>query len=270
MGLDRRQAPMSLTTRCPNCGTAFRVQPTQLSARGGKVRCGRCANVFDGVAALVQEGAAGENAAPLPEAEPSPQLALFESAKKLPPLSGTGDAANEDAAVPQFLDEQAPPKRRALWGLAALLALVVLAGQAALQYRAYIAALVPDARPWLTTACALIGCEMRLPRDIKLIQIESSELKQYPSGNGVVQLDAAFRNTSPLAQEFPVLMLTLTDAADEILARRAIPPQQYLQPADPKVIRSGVPGASVVNVRLFFDNSQLRAIGYRIALVYPT
>ena len=54
---------MSLTTRCPNCGTAFRVQPAQLSARGGKVRCGRCANVFDGVAALIQEGAAtNENA----------------------------------------------------------------------------------------------------------------------------------------------------------------------------------------------------------------
>ena len=30
-------------TRCPNCGTAFRVQPAQLSARGGKVRCGKCA-----------------------------------------------------------------------------------------------------------------------------------------------------------------------------------------------------------------------------------
>ena len=26
---------MSLTTRCPSCGTAFRVQPAQLSARGG-------------------------------------------------------------------------------------------------------------------------------------------------------------------------------------------------------------------------------------------
>jgi predicted Zn finger-like uncharacterized protein len=260
---------MSLTTRCPNCGTAFRVQPAQLSARGGKVRCGRCANVFDGVAALVQEGSAtSESAAPLPEAEPSPQLGLFESAKKLPPLPATGAAANEDAAVPQFLDEPARPRRLA-WGFATLLALVVLAAQAALYFRAYLVALVPDSRPYLVSACAYLGCEMRLPRDIKLIQIESSELKQYPSGNGVVQLDAAFRNTSTLTQEFPVLMLTLTDAADEILARRAIAPQQYLQPADPKVIRSGVPGASVVNVRLFFDNSQLRAIGYRIALVYP-
>ena len=262
---------MSLTTRCPNCGTAFRVQPAQLSARGGKVRCGRCANVFDGVSALIQEGgASSENAPPLPEGEPSPQLGLFESGKKLPPLPGAGDAANEDAAVPQFLDEPTRPRRRLAWGFAALLALTVLAGQAALYFRAYVTAFVPDSRQYFASACLLLGCEMRLPRDIKLIQIESSELKQYPSGNGVVQLDAAFRNTSTITQEFPVLMLTLTDAADEILARRAIPPQQYLQPADPKVIRSGVPGSSIVNVRLFFDNSQLRAIGYRIALVYPS
>ena len=260
---------MSLTTRCPNCGTAFRVQPTQLSARGGKVRCGRCANVFDGVSALIQEGTASEAASPLPEGEPSPQLGLFESGKKPPPLAGTTDAANEDAAVPQFLDEPARPRRRLAWSFAAFLALVVLAAQAALYFRAYVVVFVPESRPYLASACAFVGCEMRLPRDIKLIQIESSELKQYPSGNGIVQLDAAFRNTSTLIQEFPVLMLTLTDAADEILARRAIPPQQYLQPADAKIIRSGVPGSSVVNVRLFFDNSQLRAIGYRIALVYP-
>jgi len=262
---------VSLTTRCPNCGTAFRVQPAQLSARGGKVRCGRCANVFDGVAALIQEdgSAAPAAEASAPAAEPSPQLALFESGRRAPPLAATADAANEDAAVPQFLDEPARPRRRLAWAFAALLALGVLAAQAALYFRAYLAALVPESRPYLASACALLACEMRLPRDIKLIQIESSELKQYPSGNGVVQLDAAFRNTSTITQEFPVLMLTLTDAADEILARRAIPPQQYLQPADPKVIRSGVPGSSVVNVRLFFDNSQLRAIGYRIALVYP-
>ena len=29
---------MSLVTRCASCGTAFRVQPTQLSARAGQVR----------------------------------------------------------------------------------------------------------------------------------------------------------------------------------------------------------------------------------------
>ena len=46
---------MSLITRCPACGTAFRVQTSQLAAHGGTVRCGKCSGVFNGVAALVEE-----------------------------------------------------------------------------------------------------------------------------------------------------------------------------------------------------------------------
>jgi predicted Zn finger-like uncharacterized protein len=48
---------MSLLTRCPRCSTVFRVTPVQLQARGGKVRCGRCMNVFDGFQALIVEEA---------------------------------------------------------------------------------------------------------------------------------------------------------------------------------------------------------------------
>jgi len=38
---------MSLTTRCPACGTRFRVVPDQLKISDGWVRCGHCADVFD-------------------------------------------------------------------------------------------------------------------------------------------------------------------------------------------------------------------------------
>ncbi|MCC6474984.1 MAG: zinc-ribbon domain-containing protein [Burkholderiales bacterium] len=41
---------MSLVTRCPECVTAYRVSQAQLDARGGRVRCGRCGEVFDAVA----------------------------------------------------------------------------------------------------------------------------------------------------------------------------------------------------------------------------
>ncbi|SCY67756.1 MJ0042 family finger-like domain-containing protein [Nitrosospira sp. Nl5] len=48
---------MALVTRCPNCATAFRVTPLHLQAHGGHVRCGHCAQVFNGFATLatVQE-----------------------------------------------------------------------------------------------------------------------------------------------------------------------------------------------------------------------
>ncbi|WMD18696.1 DUF3426 domain-containing protein [Achromobacter seleniivolatilans] len=46
---------MALTTRCPQCGTSFKVVPDQLRVRNGLVRCGACATVFDGRACLLPE-----------------------------------------------------------------------------------------------------------------------------------------------------------------------------------------------------------------------
>lgn len=46
---------MSMTTQCPACGTKFRVTPQQLQTQRGRVRCGRCATVFDGFRSLASE-----------------------------------------------------------------------------------------------------------------------------------------------------------------------------------------------------------------------
>ena len=46
---------MAMTTRCPQCGTAFKVVPDQLRVRNGLVRCGACDTVFDGRACLVAQ-----------------------------------------------------------------------------------------------------------------------------------------------------------------------------------------------------------------------
>ena len=92
---------MSLITRCPNCGTAFRVQRDQLSARGGTVRCGKCGDMFDGVAALVVEGV--ERLA----LDPSPQLGLFDPSRRQPPAQ----IALEPGPAPEFLAERKPQRR---------------------------------------------------------------------------------------------------------------------------------------------------------------
>lgn len=258
---------MNLTTRCPNCGTAFRVQPAQLSARGGKVRCGKCANVFDGVAALVADGAASRNAAA--EAEPSPQLALFEASRKTP-LVGAGDAANEDVPLAEFLDdEESRPKRRLAWAFGALLALAVLAAQAALHFRTEIAVLLPETRAHLAAACAALKCELRLPRRPKLMTIESSDLQADGRRENVIVLNAVLRNQAQFAQEYPALELTLTDERDEAVARRVLLPADYLAGAAKEQIAHGIGAGADVALRVFIDTSGLRAIGYRMYLYFP-
>src|SRR5437763_7973166 len=111
---------MSLVTRCPICGTAFRVQSAQLAAHSGTVRCGKCGGVFNGVAGLVEEGD-GRIAL-----EPSPQLGLFDPGRQALPST----APSGVPPVPDFL-APAPPSRRAtwLWAVAALLGVLALGAQ---------------------------------------------------------------------------------------------------------------------------------------------
>ena len=43
---------MALATKCPQCGSLFRVVADQLKLRGGLVRCGQCRAVFDAIGSL--------------------------------------------------------------------------------------------------------------------------------------------------------------------------------------------------------------------------
>lgn len=48
----------SMVTRCPKCGTAFRITATQLESAKGAVRCGSCLHVFKAQSSLVTKPAA--------------------------------------------------------------------------------------------------------------------------------------------------------------------------------------------------------------------
>ena len=256
---------MNLTTRCPNCGTAFRVQPTQLSARGGKVRCGKCTHVFDGVAALVAES---EQGAVQAETEPSPQLALFGAARKSP-LTGAGEAANEDAPVADFLEETPPPRRS--WSLAfgVVLLLLGLAAQATFYFRVEIAARIPETRPYLVAACATLKCDVKLPRSPKQMAIESSDLQADGRRENLIVLNAVLRNQAQFAQAFPALELTLTDERDEALARRVLMPADYFAGVPAEQVAHGIGAGADAPLRIYFDTGGLRAIGYRMYLFFP-
>jgi predicted Zn finger-like uncharacterized protein len=255
---------MNLTTRCPDCGTAFRVQPVQLSARGGKVRCGKCAHVFDGVAALIAEGQQSTQA----ETEPSPQLALFAAARKSP-LAGASEAANEDVPVADFLDEAPPPRRPLASAFGVALALVVLAAQAAHYFRAEIAVLIPETRPYLVAACATLKCDLKLPRRPKLMAIESSDLQADGRRDSVIVLNAVLRNQAQFAQEYPALELTLTDERDEAVARRVLLPTEYLAGLPAEQMARGIGAGADAPLRVYFDTGGLRAVGYRMYLFFP-
>jgi predicted Zn finger-like uncharacterized protein len=59
-------AHMLLATRCPFCEAVFRVQPAQLAARRGLVRCGHCREAFDASGSLFELAEGGDFASAVP------------------------------------------------------------------------------------------------------------------------------------------------------------------------------------------------------------
>lgn len=90
---------MSFTTRCPACGTMFRVVPDQLKISDGWVRCGHCSDVFDAMLNL-------QNETPDPETTPPPST--------MAPSTSRVVARRVPIAPSVSLPSPTPPTRRPL------------------------------------------------------------------------------------------------------------------------------------------------------------
>ncbi|AMC33433.1 DUF3426 domain-containing protein [Janthinobacterium sp. B9-8] len=89
---------MNDITRCPNCQTAFRVTEAQLQAHRGKVRCGRCAFVFNAKECIESEQIAETISTPI-MATAKPQAAQIITAVA-PAANVSSEAAKPLAAAP--------------------------------------------------------------------------------------------------------------------------------------------------------------------------
>lgn len=83
-----------ILARCPACSTTFRVQPEQLNARHGRVRCGQCKHAFNALENQVEEEALVDDPHP-----PEPTS---------PPIAEQADAP------PLFVLQEIPPEAAAL------------------------------------------------------------------------------------------------------------------------------------------------------------
>jgi predicted Zn finger-like uncharacterized protein len=257
---------MSMVTSCPACTTTFRVSPEQLSQRQGKVRCGKCSGVFDAFKSLAT--LPDEPTADLP-AEPPADLPAGAAASAMP-QQGTLDIGPSESMRVEDADARAPAKGRLArrFGFAALVVLVVLlAAQLAYIFRDRLAASWPASRPVLERMCALTGCTVAWPKRPDLLAIEASDLQADPARANVIVLTATLRNRGSIGVARPALELTLTNAQDQMIARRIFLPRDYLPGAADA--SSAMSPLTEVDVRLTLDTADLRPAGYRLFLFYP-
>jgi len=213
--------------------------------------------MFDGVAALVVEGA--EQLA----LDPSPQLGLFDPSRRPAPAAPAGSA---DAPLPAFLEAAEPPARwrRWMWLLLSLIAFGALCAQL-YRVRTEVTVILPEIRPVLEGACRFAGCTVPLPRRPELIRIVSDDM-QDDANRQVYVLHALLRNVGRFPQQYPDIELTLTDA-DQPVARRVLRPAEYLDGRTaPRLIAGGIEAGGEEPLRVYVDARGVRASGYELCI----
>jgi len=296
--------PEEKYTRCPACATVFRVTSEQLAMRAGQVRCGHCKTVFDGNAqrvSLAPPRAPDHGTPPIDETALGPPTTTLRNAQALEPpeipsepsaavvtIAGAtataaagatataAAAAGATAAEIPYEDRfsrarQKKPRRghAILYAVAIALLVVLIAAQGVFHFRDAIAAHWPALQPVLARLCSLAGCTIRPLRDAAMsyLSIDASDLQADPAHRGLLILTATLRNRAPWSLAYPHLELTLTDAQDQIVVRRALGPADYAGgTAD---LQRGISPNGEVAVKVFIDASATSQAGYRLYMFYP-
>jgi hypothetical protein len=135
--------------------------------------------------------------------------------------------------LPSFIrppaDDGSVAQARTGWhapAMIATLALLLLL-QVLLADRVQLAA---DARwrPAVSTACAVLRCDVPAWREPAAITLVRRDIRPHPTRPGVLHVTASFRNDARWAQAWPVLLLTLSDVDGRAVGERAFQPREYL------------------------------------------
>jgi predicted Zn finger-like uncharacterized protein len=269
-------------TRCPGCSTVYRVTLEQLALRDGQVRCGHCLTIFDGNAQMISLAPRVGIPTEPDELALGPPTVTLRSARALDPPPPDMPAPPREPSFRRELDAEpdaesaqrtsdkksrrAARVRRRLYAATIPVLALLLIGQVVFHYRDALAARWPVAKPALAKMCAAAGCAIRPLRDVTGLAIDASDLQADPAHRGLLILTATIRNraTTPLA--YPYLELTLTDANDQLVVRRALAPAEYA--SGTVEIANGIPANGEVLVKLFIDASTTTQAGYRLYLFY--
>ncbi len=244
----------TLHARCPGCRTTFVVTAAQLDARGGLVRCGHCATVFQAGRQAIDAPAAAqgkrqrrsERRATLDRRSDSPAAGKRQRRGRRkgaaqprmpaePAAAPTPEVTPAEFVTPALakilLAGRSSPVRRGLWALATLVLVALLAAQVVYFYASELAR-VPRLEPWVVAACARLTCVIRSPQDIRQIQLLRSSIAPHPKKqHDALRIRSSLVNRADFAQPFPLMEVTLTSRNGKVVARRTYLPHEYLAPA---------------------------------------
>jgi hypothetical protein len=158
-------------------------------------------------------------------------------------------------------------RMRAALAASGLMLSVILALQMLVHWRDAAASRWPYTQAWLTETCSLFSadpatCNIQAPKRIANVSVESSTLVQADSPN-TYQLSITLRNRSTEVVTLPSIELNITNANNQLIARRALSPNHF------RAETENLPGSTEMVLSLFFKSEVQPVSGYTVEAFYP-
>lgn len=154
------------------------------------------------------------------------------------------------------------PWVRAVLASLSIVLLASLGLQGAHHFRNDVVARWPDAAPSLAAWCEAIGCSIGAPCHIDEIAVESTALSRVGTSDNY-RLTIVLRNLSGLVTAMPSVDLALTDAAGQLIARRALSRSDFAS-APPQL-----PAGGEATLQTALSAGATRITGYTVEVFYP-
>jgi predicted Zn finger-like uncharacterized protein len=224
-------------------------------------------------AAAVQEPSVAAPGADAPDSIAAPPLYPWFPSEVIDSKLPTESRIEEEEPDLDSVSFVRKARRQAMWKRPLVraflvLLMLVLAAALALQYavqeRDKLAATQPQLRPWLQLLCGPLRCEVRPPRQIDAIVIDSSSFNRLRTD--AYRLSFSLRNQAAMPVAMPSLELTLTDSQDQPLIRSVLAPRDIGAPA---VIAAAGESTTTVAVSVPANGGFGRIAGYRLLAFYP-
>ena len=259
-------------TQCPACLTTFKVTPAQLKVSRGMVRCGICSAVFHDEQRLLEVPAketAETTAAPAaPKKNKRGRGHKNKNALKHSTRHTTSDEALH-ADIPIITERRAVARERSawktvLWSLGNLSLALLLGGQFIFFYHDELGR-IPAWRPVMARFCEHAGCELLPLQDVGQIELLQTSIAPHPQYENALRIRTTLVNRASFAQTYPLIEVSLTNNAGNVIARRNFSSAQYLETPATGLLTPNVVAISVIDV----TNPDNKAVGYEIRPVTP-
>jgi len=268
-------------TFCPSCLTVFNITVHHLNKASGQVRCRECQLVYNAIDYLFEDLSAVQAALSKGTSTSGDAGAeVIQTAHKTDtavPVGAEGDHADRDdrsdpvEAIPlmQPVTQDGWQNRAISWkdvvsGAGIGLLLMLLGVQWVYFNRAELAG-DSNWRPTLERVCNLVHCDLPLRVDLSKIEIINRDVRQHPTADQALLINAAFRNNASFTQPFPVFEISFTDPSGSPIAMRRFSPAEYL--AEDADFSNGILSDVPVHVVLEVLDPGDRAVSFQIGFL---